>query len=408
MAVSGYNQLLFQLAGQQIVKRLAVLGSTGSIGSQTLDIARSHPEDLQVVTLAAGGSKIELLAEQARHFRPEVIAVPSETVRTALLEQLTIPQYRPDVVIGTEGLESAAAHSSADTVVAGLVGAVGIRPVAAAARAGKTIALANKETLVAAGAPIMALVKQYGARIVPVDSEHSAIHQSLTGYANTDIKRILLTGSGGPFRTWTTEQLKKATLDDALKHPNWSMGPKITIDSSTLMNKGLEIIEARWLFDVRADHIDVVIHPQSILHSAVEFVDGSVVGQMGVPDMHLPIHYALYYPERKTSRAVPLLDLFKVKSLTFEEPDYDRFPCLAMAREVADCADTTPCVLNAANEVVVQFFLQGAISFSEIPTFIRKVVDLHQSISQPSLDDILEADRRARVAATDLLGAAVR
>lgn len=390
------------------MKRLAVLGSTGSIGCQTLDIARSHPEDFQVVTLAAGGSKLELLAEQTRHFRPEVVAVPDETVRKALLELLNIDNYRPEVVTGDSGLELAAAHPPADTVVAGLVGAVGIRPVAAAARAAKTIALANKETLVAAGAPIMAMVKRYGAKIVPVDSEHSAIHQSLSGYRSSDIKRILLTGSGGPFRTWTAEQLKKATLEDALKHPNWSMGPKITIDSSTLMNKGLEIIEARWLFDVSADRIDVVIHPQSILHSAVEFVDGSVVGQMGVPDMHLPIHYALYFPERKQSRAVPLLDLFKVKSLTFEEPDYDRFPCLAMAREVADRADTTPCVLNAANEVVVQFFLQGSISFSEIPKFIRKVVDLHQSISQPSLDDILEADRRAREAATDLLGAAVR
>ncbi len=390
------------------MKRLAVLGSTGSIGCQTLDIVRAHPEDFQVVAIAAGGSKIQLLLDQIEKFKPELVAVPSDKVRKELASLVSAGSHKPEFVIGDQGLEIAAAHPNADTVVAGLVGAVGIRPVAAAVKAGKIIALANKETLVAAGSAIMAMVRESGASLVPVDSEHSAIHQSLGCYKNTDIKRILLTGSGGPFRTWSKDQMRDATRDDALKHPNWAMGPKITIDSATLMNKGLEIIEARWLFDIGAERIDVVIHPQSVLHSAVEFVDGSVVGQLGVPDMHLPIHYALYYPERKHSREVPLLDLFKVRTLTFEEPDYDRFPCLAMAKEIAHCEDTTPCVLNAANEVVVEFFLRGAIKFVDIPTFIRKVVDLHQSITHPSLDDILDADRRAREAATDLLGAAVR
>lgn len=389
------------------MKRLSVLGSTGSIGCQTLDVVHSHPEDFRVVTIAAGGNKLELLLEQIEMFRPHLVALPSEKVRAAVLDALR-GKYIPELVCGDVGLEQAARMPEVDTVVAGLVGAVGIRPVAAAVRAGKTVALANKETLVAAGAAIMPMVRQCGARLVPVDSEHSAIFQSLGSHQIGDIKRILLTGSGGPFRTWSKEQMQDATISDALKHPNWAMGPKITIDSATLMNKGLEIIEARWLFDTDPERIDVVIHPQSILHSAVEFVDGSVVGQLGVPDMHLPIHYALYFPERKPSRSVPLLDLFKVRALTFEEPDFDRFPCLALAREVAHCEDTTPCVLNAANEVVVQSALDGAIRFIDIPTYIRKVVDLHQSIAHPSLDDILDADRRARESARDLLGAAVR
>jgi 1-deoxy-D-xylulose-5-phosphate reductoisomerase len=254
----------------------------------------------------------------------------------------------------------------------------------------------------------MPMVLANNAHIVPVDSEHSAIHQSLSGFSHKDIKHILLTGSGGPFRTWTKKQIENATVDDALKHPNWAMGQKITIDSATLMNKGLEIIEARWLFEVPASTIKVLIHPQSILHSAVEFVDGSIVGQLGMPDMHLPIHYALYYPERKASTQVPLLDLIKAATLNFEAPDYDRFPCLRLASEVAARDDSAPAVLNAANEELVNAFLMRRIAFMDIPGYVEKILDLHESVSRPTLDDILEADRWARQASQELLGAAVR
>jgi 1-deoxy-D-xylulose-5-phosphate reductoisomerase len=389
------------------LKRIAVLGSTGSIGTQTLDIARSHPEDFTVIGLAAGASKMDALAEQIMQFSPNLVSVPTAAAADELRRQLS-GKKTPEIVYGKQGLEQVAAHPDVDTVVSGVVGAMGILPTAAAAQAGKTIALANKETLVAAGSVIMPLCRKHGATLVPVDSEHSAIFQSLSGYASKDIKQILLTGSGGPFRTWTKEQIKNATVDDALKHPNWSMGPKITIDSATLMNKGLEIIEARWLFEVSAEQITVVIHPQSILHSAVEFVDGSIVGQLGVPDMHLPIHYALYWPERKPSKAVPLLDLVKAGTLTFEAPDFDRFPCLKLAAAAAAEDNTIPAVLNAANEIVVDAFLNRRIRFPEISEYIQRVLELHQSVTKPSLDDILEADRWAREAANELLGAIAR
>lgn len=389
-------------------KHLSILGSTGSIGCQTLDVARSHPEDFTVVALAAGGNNLARLAEQVAEFKPQMVCVPDPACRTELSRLLDGSGSKSEIVCGADGLDEVASHQQANLIVSGVVGAMGVRPTAAAVRAGKTIALANKETLVAAGCAIMPMVKASGASIVPVDSEHSAIHQSLAGYAIKDIKRILLTGSGGPFRTWTKDAIQRATAADALKHPNWSMGQKITIDSATLMNKGLEIIEARWLFDLPAERIDVVIHPQSILHSAVEYVDGSVVGQLGVPDMHLPIHYALYYPERKPSRAVPLLDLIKTATLTFEEPDFDRFPCLALAKEIASREDTTPAVLNAANEIIVYAFLDGLCQFGEIAGLITKVVELHAPISKPDLGDILDADLWARKAANQLLGATVR
>ena len=384
------------------MKRLAVLGSTGSIGTQTLDIVRSHPEDFQVATLAAGKSKLAQLIEQIETFKPLLVSVPDQATAKELGAAL---KHKLEVVYGTSGLERAASHEQVETVVSGVVGSLGILPTAAAVQAGKTIALANKETLVAAGCVIMPLAKKHGAQIVPVDSEHSAIHQSLSGFDSKHIRQILLTGSGGPFRTWTQEQIANATVDDALKHPNWSMGPKITVDSATLMNKGLEIIEARWLFDISAENIKVVIHPQSILHSAVEFIDRSIVGQMGVPDMHLPIHYALYWPERKESRAVPPLDLMKLGSLTFEEPDIERFPCLRLARQVASRDDTAAAVLNAANEIAVEAFLNRRIKFMDIPEYIQRVLELHQAVSKPSLDDILESDRWARNAAGELLGA---
>ena len=389
------------------MKRISVLGSTGSIGTQTLDIVRSHPEDFTVVALAAGGSRLDDLAAQIAEFAPKLVAVP-DAEASRLLKAAVSNLSGIEVVYGDEGLEQVAAFDESDTVVSGVMGALGIAPTAAAARAGKTIALANKETLVAAGSVIMPLCKKHGATLVPVDSEHSAIFQSMSGYATKDLKKILLTGSGGPFRTWTKEQIEAATVDDALKHPNWSMGKKITIDSATLMNKGLEIIEARWLFDLNPNQIEVVIHPQSILHSAVEFVDGSIVGQLGVPDMHLPIHYAMYWPERRASKAVPLLDLVKAGSLTFEAPDYNRFPCLAMAKAAAADDGTSAAVLNAANEVVVDAFLNRRIRFFEISEYIQRVLELHQPVKKPSLDDILDADRWAREAANDLLGAIAR
>ncbi len=390
------------------MKQLSILGSTGSIGRQTLDIARAHPEDFEIQALSAGGNNLELLAEQVKEFKPVAVSVPTSEMATKLSELFSaLEKKHTEILIGESGACQIAAMPKTDTVVSGVVGARGIKPTAAAAQAGKTIALANKETLVAAGSIIMPMVIAHGAKLIPVDSEHSAIHQSLSGYASKDIKRIILTGSGGPFRKWSKQEIESATMDDALKHPNWSMGQKITIDSATLMNKGLEIIEARWLFEIPASMIDVVIHPQSILHSAVEFIDGSIVGQMGVPDMHLPIHYAIYYPERKPSREVPLLDLIKAGRLDFEAPDYDRFPCLRLAKDIASKDDSCPAVLNAANEELVYAFLKKRISFMDIPRYVEKILDLHQSVSCPTLEDILEADRWARQASQDLLGAAV-
>ncbi|MBY0358402.1 MAG: 1-deoxy-D-xylulose-5-phosphate reductoisomerase [Candidatus Obscuribacterales bacterium] len=390
------------------MKSISILGSTGSIGKQTLDIVKAHQDDFQVVALAAGSNNLSLLKEQIEFFKPSLVSVPGAKEAKKLQELLGTKNSALEIDYGLGALDLVASHSQADTVVSGVVGALGILPTAAAIRAGKTVALANKETLVAAGSIIMPMLQKYGAKIVPVDSEHSAIHQSLNGYSNKDVKRILLTASGGPFRTWNKEQIESATMDDALKHPNWSMGQKITIDSATLMNKGLEIIEARWLFAIEAARIDVLVHPQSILHSAVEFIDNSVVGQLGVPDMHLPIHYALYFPERRTSLSVPLLDLIKIGSLTFEAPDYEKFPCLRLAKEVADDTGTAAAVLNAANEVAVSCFLERQIRFVDIARYIEKVLDLHQKVARPSLDDILEADRWARSISNELIGAKVR
>jgi 1-deoxy-D-xylulose-5-phosphate reductoisomerase len=369
-----------------------------------LDIVAAHEDALKVVAMAAGDRNPAQLALQIKQFRPQLVCLPTRNALQNILDA-GVKQKDTRFVFGAEGLDEVAAHGEADILVSGVVGFLGVKPTAAAIKAGKTIALANKETLVAAGAAIMPMVKRYGVSIVPVDSEHSAIHQSLTGYGAKDLKSIWLTASGGPFRTWSKAEIASATVDDALKHPNWSMGPKITIDSATLMNKGLEIIEARWLFDVPAERIKVIIHPQSILHSAVEFVDGSVVGQLGVPDMHLPIHYALFYPHRTPSRAVPPLDLVKLGTLSFEEPDTERFPCLDLARRAAARDDTLPCVLNAANEVVVEAVLQRGLKFADIPHYVEKILDLHHPIPNPTLDDILDADSWARKAAAEQIGA---
>jgi 1-deoxy-D-xylulose-5-phosphate reductoisomerase len=383
-------------------KKISLLGSTGSIGRQTLDIVQAHKDSLEVVALAAGAGNLDAFADQIKQFRPAVVCVPTDENRKTLLDKLG-SEIRVEIETGPSGLETVAAESGADTVVTGVVGFLGLKPTAKAIEKGKTIALANKETLVAAGSAVMPMVQKYGAKIVPVDSEHSAIFQSLSGYTTNDVQSIWLTASGGPFRTWKKEQIESATKSDALKHPNWSMGQKITIDSATLMNKGLEIVEARWLFDITADRIRVVVHPQSILHSAVEFVDGSIVGQMGVPDMRLPIHYALFHPDRVYSERVPRLDLTTLSQLTFEEPDTDRFPCLAIAKKVASEDNTSACVMNAANEIVVAAFLNERIGFKDIPKLIEQVLEKHKPVTNPGLDDILEADRWARQEADNLL-----
>lgn len=385
-------------------KKISLLGSTGSIGRQTLDIARAHKDIIEVVALAAGAGNLDVLADQIREFRPAVVCVPTFENRKSLSERLG-SDVQVEIETGTTGLETVAAESGADTVVTGVVGFLGLKPTVKAIEKGKTIALANKETLVAAGSAVMPMVEKYGAKIVPVDSEHSAIYQSMRGHTNKDVQSIWLTASGGPFRTWTKEQIDGATRGDALQHPNWNMGPKITIDSATLMNKGLEIVEARWLFDITADKIRVVVHPQSILHSAVEFVDGSIIGQMGLPDMRLPIHYALFHPERVYSERVARLDLTTLSQLTFEEPDTQRFACLAIARKVAAEDNTSACVMNAANEIVVAAFLNERIAFRDIPRLIEQVLEKHKPISKPSLDDILESDRWARQEADNLLKA---
>ncbi len=391
------------------MKHISLLGSTGSIGTQTLDVVESHPDSINVVALAAGSKSIKLLANQIRKFSPELVSVPGKADIALLRETLGGEHKRLEILCGDEGLEAVATHSKVETVVTGVVGFLGLKPTAAAIRRGKRIALANKETLVAAGAAIMPMVREFNAQIVPVDSEHSAIFQSLGGRKAADYKKelakIWLTASGGPFRTWSLEQIRNATVDDALKHPNWAMGPKITIDSSTLMNKGLEVIEARWLFDVDPSSINVVIHPQSILHSAVEFVDGSIVGQMGVPDMRLPIHYALFFPDRVHSDKVPRLNLLEMHELTFEKPDITRFPCLAIAQRIAAENNTLPCVLNAANEVVVDFFLKGFVKFYDMAAQIERVLERHKPVEKPNLDDILDADQWARREAVQLLSA---
>ena len=392
------------------MKHVSLLGSTGSIGKQTLDVVESHADRLKVVALAAGNRNLEELARQIIQFTPDLVSVPTAedaSRLSSLLGEKTPKSLTIDY--GDQGLELVAAHPLAETVVTGVVGFLGLKPTIAAIKKGKTIALANKETMVAAGSIVVPLLAKHKASIVPVDSEHSAIFQALADTRpmqerREQIAQLILTGSGGPFRTWTAEQIKHATIDDALKHPNWSMGPKITIDSATLMNKGLEIIEARWLFDISATKIKVVIHPQSILHSAVEFIDGSIVGQLGVPDMRLPIHYAIFYPDRVHSDRVPRLNLVDMTKLTFEEPDVERFPCLRIARDIAGHDDTLPCVLNAANEIVVEMFLEKKIAFGEIPNCIERVLDKHNAVSKPDLDDILEADRWARLQARQLAG----
>jgi 1-deoxy-D-xylulose-5-phosphate reductoisomerase len=370
------------------VKTIAILGSTGSIGTQTLDIVANQP-DLRVASLAAG-SNIILLEQQIRQFRPRLAAVWDEKKAEEL--KIAVADLDVKVVSGMEGMIEAVTLPEAEIVVTAVVGMIGIRPTMEAIRAGKDIALANKETLVTAGHLIIQMAKAHHVHILPVDSEHSAIFQSLNGENPSEISRILLTASGGPFRGKTLAELENVTVEHALKHPNWVMGRKITIDSATMVNKGLEVIEAKWLFGVGLDQIQVVVHPQSVIHSAVEFKDRAVIAQLGTPDMRLPIQYALYYPERRTLNS-ERLDLFKLGSLTFEEPDMETFKGLALAYEASKTGGSMPTVLNAANERAVAMFLDRKIRFLDIPEIIGECMAAHQVIAHPELEDILETEQ---------------
>ena len=370
-------------------QKIAILGSTGSIGTQTLDIVTQNPDELDVVAMSCGRN-LDLFEKQIRQFRPALVSVGDEALANDL--KTRISDLEVEITYGMDGLIAVATCEEADTVVTAVVGMIGVQPTIAAINAGKTIALANKETLVTAGHIIMPLAKEKGVSILPVDSEHSAIFQSLNGERQNKISKILLTASGGPFRGRTLDQLENVTLEDALKHPNWSMGAKITIDSATMINKGLEVMEAKWLFGVNLNQVEVVVHPQSILHSAVEFMDGAVIGQMGTPDMRLPILYALFYPKRKTLYAEPL-DLFKVGTLTFEKPDMETFFGLSLAYDAMDAGGNVPTVFNAANERAVAKFLKNKIKFLEIPEIVSEAMINVDFIENPSIQQVLETEQ---------------
>ncbi len=391
--------------------RLSILGSTGSIGEQTLAVVEAFPERFEVAALAAGRN-VAKLAEQVRRHRPERVAVADAAGAEELRGRLgpDAPQMAPEIGVGEAGLEAVAVHP-ADRVVAGLVGAVGLRPTLAAIEAGRDVALANKEVLVMAGALMTRAVERAGVRLLPVDSEHSAIFQALQGQRREDLARVILTASGGPFRTWSRERIAGASVEQALAHPNWDMGAKISIDSATMMNKGLEVIEARWLFGLAPERVEVVVHPQSIVHSLVELVDGSVLAQLGLPDMRIPIALALSHPERLPLDA-PRLDLAALGSLDFEAPDPERFPALGLAWRALAGAEAAPAVLNAANEVAVASFLEGDIAFPEIAGTCAAVLDAFLAGAPGGalrdLADVLEADAWGRRAARAHVGEARR
>jgi 1-deoxy-D-xylulose-5-phosphate reductoisomerase len=369
------------------MKKIGILGSTGSIGTQTLEIVRKE-KDLQVVSLAAGRN-VELMEKQVREFGPRIVAMWTPEAAEDLRQRLRDVDVK--IVCGMEGLIEVSTVQEMEVLVTGIVGMIGIRPTIAAIESGKAIALANKETLVTAGHIIMPLAAKHQVPILPVDSEHSAIFQSLHGERRERVSKILLTASGGPFRGRKREELENMTVEDALKHPNWSMGKKVTIDSASLCNKGLEVMEAKWLFDVKLEQIQVLVHPQSIVHSGVEFVDGGIMAQLGVPDMKLPIQYALFYPDRRPMNN-GRVDFFKLGSLTFEEPDMETFRGLKLAYMAATAGGTMPTVFNAANEKAVALFLQRKIRFLQIPELIEASMEAHKVIADPSVDEILQTE----------------
>ena len=375
------------------MKKITILGSTGSIGTQTLDVVRKNRDKFEVVAISANSS-IDLLLEQILEFNPKYVAVYNEE-SASKLKNMIPSNIDIEVLSSMEGLVKICELEEADIVLTAVVGMIGLMPTMAAIKSKKTIALANKETLVTAGEIVMREAKKNNVTILPVDSEHSAIFQCLNGERKKDIEKIILTASGGPFRGKNKEELINVTKDQALKHPNWDMGRKISIDSSTLMNKGLEVIEAKWLFDVDVEDIDVVVHPQSIIHSMVSFKDSSVMAQLGCPDMRLPIEYALTYPERSKTD-FERLDLAKIATLTFENPDMETFPCLELAFKALKLGGTYPAVLNSANEFLVNEFLNDKIGFYDIPYYIERSLQQHNNRSNPTLEDILEVDRETR------------
>lgn len=370
------------------MKKIAILGSTGSIGTQTLEIVRDNP-DLEVVGLAAGAN-IDLFEKQVREFRPKLVSLQSEKACKDLKERLADIQI--EIVCGMDGLIRIAEMEESDVLVTAIVGMIGIRPTIAAINQHKDIALANKETLVTAGHIIMPLAKKMGVSILPVDSEHSAIFQSMQGENRERVNKLLITASGGPFRGKTKAQLENVQLEDALHHPNWSMGNKITIDSATLVNKGLEVMEAKWLFDVDLEKIQVVVHPQSIIHSMVEYVDGGIIAQLGTPDMKLPIQYALFYPDRRPMKG-KRVDFYALGTITFEKPDMETFTGLKLAMRAAGEGGSVPTVFNAANERAVSLFLQKKIRFLQIPEIIEMCMDAHKRIEAPNVEEILASEQ---------------
>jgi 1-deoxy-D-xylulose-5-phosphate reductoisomerase len=389
------------------VKAITLLGSTGSIGTQTLDIVESNPDKFRIVGLAAG-SNVEMLARQVQKFRPEIVAIDNEAKLIELKAALTNLDYQPIIVAGAQGTIEVAGYGDAQSVVTGIVGCAGLLPTIAAIKAGKDIALANKETLIAGGPVVLPLVEEYGVKLLPADSEHSAIFQCLQGVPAGGLRRIILTASGGAFRDLPIEKLAAVKVADALKHPNWTMGQKITIDSATLMNKGLEVIEAHYLFGMGYDKIDIVIHPQSIIHSLIEVQDTSVLAQLGWPDMRLPLLYALSWPDRLYTEWEKF-DLVKAGDLTFRAPDHEKYPCMQLAYAAGRAGGSMPAVLNGANEQAVALFLAEKIHFLDIPKLIEKVCDKHRidHTLTPSLDDILAADVWARQAILELSQQAV-
>jgi 1-deoxy-D-xylulose-5-phosphate reductoisomerase len=386
---------------QKIVKKISILGSTGSIGTQTLDIVGQYPEQFQVIGLATGNN-IALLGAQIRQFRPEIVALRHENSLDDLKDLISGLDYTPIVLGGEAGIIEVARYGDAESVVTGIVGCAGLLPTIAAIEAGKDIALANKETLIAGAPVVLPLVAKHQVKLLPADSEHSAIFQCLQGIPEKSLRKIILTASGGSFRDLPVEKLSSVTVKDALKHPNWSMGKKITIDSATLMNKGLEVIEAHFLFGVDYDDIDIVIHPQSIIHSLIELQDTSVLTQLGWADMRLPLLYALSWPERIYTDWKSL-NLVEVGSLTFKEPDHQKYPCMDLAYSAGRAGGAMSAVLNAANEQAVALFLEERIGFLDIPRLIEQACDrfVNQNTPQPTLEDILEADRWARQAVRD-------
>jgi 1-deoxy-D-xylulose-5-phosphate reductoisomerase len=385
-------------------QRLTILGATGSIGASTLDVVARHPDRYEVVALT-GYRRVDVLAAQCRQFRPQIAVVPTEADRQVLAGLLD--GMKIDILVGSTALEEVAALPEVDAVMAAIVGAAGLPPTLAAVRAGKRVLLANKEALVTAGSLFMAAVHRHGAQLLPIDSEHNAVFQSLPdrfagSLEGLGVSRILLTASGGPFRTRAIETLADVTPDQACAHPNWSMGRKISVDSATMMNKGLEVIEARWLFDVAPTQIEVVIHPQSIIHSLVQYIDGSVIAELGNPDMRTPIAHALAFPERIDAGVAPL-DLFAVARLDFERPDLHRFPCLDLAYKALEAGGSAPAILNAANEVAVAAFLDGALAFTGIAEVIAACLERIAATALNELDDVYAADRAGRQAAADYL-----